>query len=62
VTGKVVVIRDNFAFRHPTLDAVKSPGYDTDWCMYVDNALLKVFFFASDFVLVHERDERNGRK
>jgi len=55
------VIRDNFAFHHPSLDdmeaafqlAVKSDGDDTDWCMYLDNALLNTFFFASDFVLVH---------
>ncbi len=40
---KFVVIRDNFAFHHPTPDdmeaafqlAVKSDGDDTDWCMYV---------------------------
>jgi len=58
---KFVVIRDNFAFHHPSLDdmeaafqlAVKSDGDDTDWCMYLDNALLNTFFFASDFVLVH---------
>jgi hypothetical protein len=58
---KFVVIRDNFAFHHPTLDdmeaafqrAVKSDGDDTDWCMYVNDALLNTFFFASDFVLVH---------
>jgi hypothetical protein len=56
-----VVIRDNFAFHHPTVDdmeaafqlAVKSGGDDTDWCMYLENALLNTFFFASDFVLVH---------
>jgi hypothetical protein len=42
---KFVVIRDNFAFHHPTLDdmeaafqlAVKS-GDETDWCMYVQDA------------------------
>ena len=58
---KFVVIRDNFAFHHPSLDdmeaafqlAVKSDGDDTDWCMYLNNALLNTFFFASDFVLVH---------
>jgi hypothetical protein len=58
---KFVVIRDNFAFHHPSLDdmevafqlAVKSDGGDTDWCMYLNNALLNTFFFASDFVLVH---------
>jgi hypothetical protein len=58
---KFVVIRDNFAFHHPTLDdmeaafqlAVKSEGDDTDWCMYLNDALLNTFFFVSDFVLVH---------
>jgi hypothetical protein len=58
---KFVVIRDNFAFHHPSLDdmeaafqlAVKSDGDDTDWCMYLNSALLNTFFFASDFVLVH---------
>jgi hypothetical protein len=58
---KFVVIRDNFAFHHPSLDdmeaafqlAMESDGDDTDWCMYLDNALLNTFFFASDFVIVH---------
>ena len=58
---KFVVIRDNFAFHHPSLDdmeaafqlAVKSDGDDTDWCMYLDSTLLNTFFFASDFVIVH---------
>src|SRR5271169_2519841 len=51
---KFVVIRDNFAFHHPSLDdvedafqlAVKSDGDDTDWCLYLNNALLNTFFFA----------------
>jgi hypothetical protein len=58
---KFVVVRDNFAFHHPSLEdmeaafqlAVKSDGDDTDWCMYLNNALLNSFFFASDFVLIH---------
>jgi hypothetical protein len=58
---KFVVIRDNFAFHHPSLDdmeaafqlAVKSDSDDTDWCMYLNDALLNSFFLASDFVLVH---------
>jgi hypothetical protein len=58
---KFVVIRDNFAFHHPSLEdmeaafqlAVKADGDDTDWCIYLNNALLNTFFFASDFVLVH---------
>jgi hypothetical protein len=58
---KFVAIRDKFAFHHPSLDdmeaafqlAIKSDGDDTDWCMYLNNALLNTFFFASDFVLVH---------
>jgi hypothetical protein len=58
---KFVVIRDNFAFHHPSLEdmeaafqlAVKSDGDDTNWCIYMNNALLNTFFFASDFVLVH---------
>jgi len=58
---KFVVVRDNFAFHHPTLDdmeaafqlAVKSDGDDTDWCMYVQDAVLNTFFFVSDHVLVH---------
>jgi hypothetical protein len=58
---KFVVVRDNFAFHHPSLDdmeaafqlAVKSDGDETDWCMYLNNALLNTHFFASDFVLVH---------
>jgi hypothetical protein len=48
---KLVVIRDNFAFHHPTLDdmeaafqlAIKSGGDDTDWCTYLNNALLNSF-------------------
>jgi hypothetical protein len=60
-TDKFVEIRDNYAFHHPTMDdveaafqlAVKSDGDESDWCMYVNNALLNTFFFASDFVLVH---------
>ena len=60
-SDKFVLIRDNFAFHHPSLDdmeaafqlAVKSDGDDTDWCMYLNNALLNTFFFVSDFVLVH---------
>jgi hypothetical protein len=66
---KFVVIRDKFAFHHPTLDdmeaafqlAVKSDGDDTDWCMYLDNALLNTFFFASDFVLVHGMANAMGK-
>jgi hypothetical protein len=58
---KFVVVRDNFAFHHPTLDdmeaafqlAVKSDGDDTDWCMYLNDGLLNTFFFVSDFVLAH---------
>jgi hypothetical protein len=58
--GAFVKIRNNFAFHHPSLNdmeaafqlAVKS-GDDTEWCMYLDNALLNSFFFASDFVFVH---------
>jgi hypothetical protein len=58
---KFVLIRDNFAFHHPSLDdmeaafqlAVRSDGDDTDWCMYLNNALLNTFFFVSDFVFVY---------
>jgi hypothetical protein len=58
---KFVVIRDNFAFHYPTPDdmeaafqlAAKSEGNETDWCIYLQDALLNTFFFASDFVLVH---------
>ena len=58
---KYVKIRDNFAFHHPSLAdmeaafqlAIKSDGDETDWCMYLNNALLNSFFFASDFVFVH---------
>jgi hypothetical protein len=58
---KFTVIRDNFAFHHPSPDdmeaafqlAVKSDGDVTDWCMYLNNPLLNTFFFASDFVLIH---------
>jgi hypothetical protein len=61
VPDKLVVIRDNFAFHHPSFDdmeaafqlAVKSDGDDTDWCMYLNDGLLNTFFFASDHVLVH---------
>jgi hypothetical protein len=60
-SDRYVKIRDNFAFHHPSLDdmeaafklAIKSDGDETDWCMYLNNALLNSFFFASDFVLVH---------
>jgi hypothetical protein len=52
---KFVVIRDNFAFHHPSLNdmeaafqlAVKSDGDDTDRCMYLQDALLNTFFFIS---------------
>ncbi len=58
---KFVKIRDNFAFHHPSLDdmeaafqlAAKSHGDDTDWCMYVNDALLNTCFFVSEFVLIH---------
>jgi hypothetical protein len=58
---KFVVIRDNFAFHHPSLNdmeaafqlAIKSDGDETDWCIYLNDVLLNTFFFASDFVLVH---------
>jgi hypothetical protein len=58
---KFVKIRDNFSFHHPSLDdmeaafqlAAKSDGDDTDWCMYVNDALLNTHFFVSDFVLAH---------
>jgi hypothetical protein len=51
-SDKLVVIRDNFAFHHPSLDdmeaafqhAVKSDGNETDWCMYLQNVLLNSFF------------------
>jgi hypothetical protein len=33
--------------------AVRSDGDNTDWCIYLNDALLNTFFFASDFVLVH---------
>jgi hypothetical protein len=33
--------------------AVKSDGDDSDWCMYLNDALLNTHFFVSDFVLVH---------
>jgi hypothetical protein len=50
-----VVVRDNFAFHHPTLDdmeaafrlSVKSDGDDTDWCMYAEDAVLNFFSFVS---------------
>lgn len=56
-----VLIRDKFAFHHPSLEdmegafqfAAKSGGDDTDWCMYLNSAALNTFFFASDYVLVH---------
>ena len=58
---KLVLVRDNFAFHHPSLQdmeaafqlAVNSDGDDTDWCMYLENGLLNTFFFASDFVLAY---------
>jgi hypothetical protein len=58
---KFNVIRDNFAFHHPTLKdmesafelAMQSDGDDSYWCMYLNDGLLNTFFFASDFVLVH---------
>jgi hypothetical protein len=67
---KLVVIRDNFAFHHPSLDdmeaafqlAVKSDGDDTDWCMYFNDALLNTFFFASDFVLIHGMANAMGER
>jgi hypothetical protein len=67
---KLIVIRDNFAFHHPTPEimeaafqlAVKSDGDETDWCMYLQDALLNTFFFASDFVLVHGVANAMGEK
>jgi hypothetical protein len=67
---KLVVIRDNFLFHHPSLDdmeaafhlAVKSDGDATDWCMYLNDALLNTFFFASDFVLIHGMANAMGER
>jgi hypothetical protein len=58
----VVLIRDNFAFNHPSTDdmdaafqrAIVSQDDEAEnWCIYMTPALSNAFFFVSDFVLVH---------
>ena len=57
---KFVVIRDNFAFHHPSLDdmeaafqlAIKSDGDDTDWCMYRKSSILGAFSISVTGVAV----------
>ncbi|UFZ03053.1 hypothetical protein LQG66_27965 [Bradyrhizobium ontarionense] len=63
--GKIdmlTVIRDSYAFHHPTIDEMEGAfqkassndgGEEADWAIYFNDALLNVFFFVSDFVLVH---------
>jgi len=58
----LVVIRDNFAFHHPTMEDMEAAFQQAilnqddeaeNWCIYMTPALLNAFFFVSDFVLVH---------
>ena len=58
----LVVIRDNFAFHHPTMEDMEAAFQQAilnlddeaeNWCIYMTPALLNSFFFVSDFVLVH---------
>jgi hypothetical protein len=57
-----VVIRDSYAFHHPTIDEMEDAfqrantngdSEEADWAIYFNKALLNTFFFVSDFVLVH---------
>jgi hypothetical protein len=61
-SNMLVVIRNNFAFHHPSMEqmeaafqlAVTNAGDDeADWSIYFNRALLNTFFFVSDYVLVH---------
>jgi Rod binding domain-containing protein len=57
----LVVIRDSYAFHHPTVDEMEdafqrakaNDSEEADWSIYFSKALLNTFFFVSDFVLVH---------
>ena len=58
----LVVLRNNYAFHHPTVDdmesafqqAAKSPDVkDDEWSIYLSPALLNCFFFMSDLVIAH---------
>jgi len=57
-----VVIRDSYAFHHPTIDEMEEAfqrankseySEEADWAVYFNKALFNTFFFVSDFVFVH---------
>jgi hypothetical protein len=61
-SSPVSIIRNNFAFHHPTNDqmeaafqaaAADNSGEDIDWSVFFNRALLNVSFFAADYVFVH---------
>ena len=58
----LAVIRNNFAFHHPTMEQMETAfqqaatnrnSEDADWSIYFNRALLNTFFFVSDYVVVH---------
>jgi hypothetical protein len=58
----LVMIRDSFAFHHPTVNEMEAAfqlalasqdDEQENWCIYLNPALLNAFFFVSGFVLVH---------
>jgi hypothetical protein len=58
----LTVIRDSYAFHHPTTAEMEAAfqtacantdSEEADWAIYFNRALLNTFFFVSDYVLVH---------
>jgi|SRR5665213_4006995 len=66
-----VVIRDSYAFHHPTIDEMEEAfqrankseySEEADWAVYFNKALLNTFFFVSDFVFVHGMANALGKR
>ena len=61
VSNPLAAIRNNFAFHHPTVEqmeaayqlAAKADSEEIDWSIFFNRALLNVFFFVADFVVIH---------
>jgi hypothetical protein len=61
-SNRLAVIRNNFAYHHPTNEQMEAAfqmavsnknGEEADWSIFFNQALLNTFFFVSDYVLVH---------
>jgi hypothetical protein len=61
-SSPISIIRNNFAFHHPTNDQMEAAfqaavadnsGEDIDWSVFFNRALLNVSFFVADYVFVH---------